>query len=63
MGDSPVVPTGTKPSIPLLYTSAGWDFGWLMVRTDGQVARLLVNPYTLKFERTTRHYALRWFVR
>ena len=45
------------------YESRGWDFGWLMARTDGYVARLLLNPYTLKFERSQGHYPIRWFVR
>ena len=52
-----------KPGAPLKYESRGWDFGWLMARTDGFVARLLLNPYTLKFERSQRHYPIRWFVR
>ena len=52
----------TTPSIPLGYSSRGWDFGWLMPRTDGHVARWLCNPYTLKFRRDARQYAIRWFV-
>ena len=52
-----------KPGAPLQYESRGWDFGWLMARTDGYVARLLLNPYTLKFERSQGHYPIRWFVR
>jgi len=52
-----------KPGVPLTYESRGWDFGWLMPRTDGFVARLLLNPYTLKFERSQGHYPIRWFVR
>ncbi|MBL9215423.1 MAG: hypothetical protein JNG83_08110 [Opitutaceae bacterium] len=52
-----------KPAVPLRYSSQGWDFGWLLPRTDGQVVRWLVNPRTLKFERTRRRHALRWFVR
>ena len=27
-----------KPVIPLHYTSKGWNFGWLIPRTDGLVA-------------------------
>ncbi len=34
-----------------------------MARTDGFVARLLLNPYTLQFERSQGHYPMRWFVR
>lgn len=52
-----------KPGIPLQYESRGWDFGWLMARTDGFVAHLLLNPYSLKFERSQGHYPIRWFVR
>ena len=52
----------TRPSIPLGYSSRSWDFGWLMPRTDGRVARWLCDPYTLKFRRDAQHYAIRWFV-
>ena len=51
------------PAIPLRYRSRGWDFGWLMPRSDGLVARWLVDPYTLKFHRSEGTYAIRWFVR
>lgn len=51
-----------RPAIPLRYGSRGWDFGWLMARSDGQVARWLCDPYTLTFQRSQAHYALRWFV-
>lgn len=51
-----------RPAIPLRYVSRGWDFGWLMARSDGQVARWLCDPYTLTFQRSQGHYALRWFV-
>lgn len=52
-----------KPAIPLRYSSGGWDFGWLMPRSDGFVARLLVDPYTLKFHRSEGRYSMRWFIR
>lgn len=52
-----------RPAIPLAYSSRGWDFGWLMPRTDGFVARWLVDPYTLKFHKSDGRYAIRWFVR
>jgi hypothetical protein len=52
-----------KPAIPIRYESKGWDFGWLMPRTDGLVARWLVDPYTLKFHKSEARYAIRWFVR
>lgn len=51
------------PGIPLQYTSDGWDFGWAIVRTDGHVAGLWCDPYTLQFRRTTDRRAIRWFVR
>ena len=52
-----------EPAIPARYKSKGWDFGWLMPRTDGFVARWLVDPYTLRFHKSEGHYAIRWFVR
>jgi len=52
-----------KPAIPLVYQSKGWDFGWLLVRTDGHCSRWLVNPYTLNFHKSDQKYAVRWFVR
>lgn len=52
-----------KPALPLRYTSGGWDFGWLMPRTDGYCARLLNDPYTLQFNRSNGRYAMRWFAR
>lgn len=51
-----------RPSIPLRYASGGWDFGWLVARSDGQVARWLCDPYTLAFEKSAGRYAMRWFV-
>jgi hypothetical protein len=60
-GSHPLV--RVRPGIPLRYVSSGWDFGWLMPRTDGVVARLLCDPYTLQFHRSEGRYALRWFVR
>jgi hypothetical protein len=52
-----------RPGIPLRYSSRGWDFGWLMPRTDGHVAMLLYDPYTLRVQRRSGQFALRWFVR
>ena len=51
------------PAIPLEYRSRGWNFGWLMPRTDGTVFRWLVDPYTLKFHKSESRHAIRWFVR
>lgn len=59
-GTHPVV--RVRPDMPLRYTSKGWDFGWLVARTDGEVERWLCNPYTLKFERSRTRHAIRWFV-
>ena len=50
------------PAIPVRYRSKNWDFGWLLVRTDGHVARWLVDPYSLKFSRSEARHALRWFI-
>ena len=52
-----------QPSIPLRYTSRGWDFGWAVVRTDGYAQLLLADPYTLDFRRSEAAFAMRWFVR
>ena len=52
-----------RPAIPLRYISKGWDFGWVMVRTDGHAALLLVDPYTLRFRRSEGRFAVRWFTR
>lgn len=51
------------PAMPLRYFSRGWDFGWVLARSDGQVASLLCDPYTLRFERRQQRCALRWFAR
>ena len=51
-----------RPTIPLRYQGKGWDFGWLVAQTDGQVAQWLCDPYTLKFRKKTGRYAIRWFV-
>lgn len=50
------------PSIPLCYSSDNWDFGWLMARSDGHVARWICDPYTLEFHKSEARYAMRWFV-
>lgn len=59
-GTHPVV--RVRPDMPLRYTSKGWDFGWLVARTDGHVERWLCNPYTLRFERSQTRHAIRWLV-
>lgn len=52
----------TRAAIPLGYGSGTWDFGWLMPRTDGHLARWLCDPYTLEFKKSTTRHAMRWFV-
>jgi len=52
-----------KPAIPLLYGSRNWDFGWLLLRTDGACDQRIYNPYTLRCRDTQRRLAVRWFVR
>ena len=52
-----------RPAVPLVYTARGWDFGWLMVRTDGLVVYRRCDPYTLAFEDIAGPHAIRWFVR
>jgi len=52
----------TRPTIPLGYRTSCWDFGWLMPRSDGHLARWLCNPYTLQFKKSTTNHSMRWFV-
>jgi hypothetical protein len=52
-----------RPAVPMKYISQGWDFGWLMVRSDGDVVYRRCDPYTLKFSDHTTRHAVRWFVR
>jgi len=51
------------PAMPLVYASKNWDFGWSMVRTDGQVVQRICDPQTLQFRDEETKCALRWFVR
>jgi hypothetical protein len=60
-GSHPVV--RVRPRIPLRYESEGWDFGWLLLRTDGRVLYRRCDPYTLKFSDLPMRRPLRWFVR
>jgi hypothetical protein len=60
VGTQPLV--RVRPNIPMQYESKNWDMGWLMVRTDGFVARWLCNPYNLKFHKSEMRCAVRWFV-
>ncbi len=49
--------------VPLVYRSGGWDFGWLIVRTDGVVIERVYDPYTLHYRDMKRRCSVRWFVR
>jgi hypothetical protein len=60
-GSHPVI--RVKPGIPMRYESRGWDFGWLMVRTDGHVVYRRCDPYSLAFRDEQLRKAVRWFVR
>jgi hypothetical protein len=60
-GSHPLV--RVRPAIPMRYTSRAWDFGWLMPRTDGRVAMLLYDPYTLAVRRREGQFSVRWFAR
>lgn len=61
VGSHPVV--RVKPAIPLRYESRAWDFGWLMVRTDGHLVYRRCDPYDLRFRDIQSPHAIRWFVR
>lgn len=52
-----------KPAIPMEYASHNWDFGWAIVRSDGHVAGLYYDPYTLKPQKVFGRHAIRWFIR
>ena len=52
-----------RPCVPAQYETHGWDFGWVMARSDGFVARWLCDPYTLQFNKSDNRAAIRWFVR
>jgi hypothetical protein len=52
-----------RPAAPMRYASKGWDFGWLVCRTDGFVERRLYDPYTLTSTDSQTQCAMRWFVR
>ncbi|NKB68876.1 MAG: hypothetical protein GKR89_17560 [Candidatus Latescibacteria bacterium] len=52
-----------KPAIPMRYDSQAWDFGWLLLRTDGTVVYRRCDPYSLAFDDRPLRCDLRWFVR
>ena len=51
-----------KPSIPMKYTTNGWNFGWFLLRSDGFATYWRCDPYSLQFEKITTRLAIRWFV-
>ena len=59
-GSHPVV--RVRPAIPMRYESRGWDFGWLVLRTDGRVVYRRCDPYTLAFSDHPCRHPIRWFV-
>jgi len=61
VGTQPVV--RVRPDVPMRYHSGGWDFGWLMPRSDGFLALWLCDPYTLEFRKVEKRCPVRWFVR
>jgi hypothetical protein len=60
-GSHPVV--RVKPGIPIRYESRGWDFGWLVLRTDGVAVYRRCDPYPLVFKDNRLRLEIRWFVR
>jgi len=52
-----------RPAIPLRYESGVWDYAWLVARSDGRVARLVYNPYTLQPRTSSGQYEIKWFYR
>ena len=52
-----------RPALPMLYSSSGWDFGWVIMRTDGFAVQRLCDPYSLKFKDDEKRYSARWFIR
>lgn len=60
IGSHPVV--RVSPRVPLRYASRNWDFGWLMIRSDGHVVYRRCDPYSLRFSDHVSRNAVRWFV-
>ena len=52
-----------RPDIPMRYQSQAWDFGWLVLRTDGKVVYRRCDPFSLAFDDVDLHQPIRWFVR
>jgi hypothetical protein len=52
-----------RPAIPLRYESGGWDYAWLVARSDGRVSRLVYNPYNLQPKESSGQHEIKWFYR
>ncbi|HIG55640.1 MAG TPA: hypothetical protein EYQ18_17000 [Candidatus Handelsmanbacteria bacterium] len=52
-----------RPDIPMRYQSESWDFGWLVLRTDGKVIYRRCDPYSLAFDDRELQHPIRWFTR
>lgn len=52
-----------QPTVPLKFTGENFALGWLVVRTDGKVQRVTLNPANMQWERTWDRHAVRWFAR
>ncbi len=51
-----------RPATPMRYESGGWDYAWLVARSDGRVSRLVYSPYTLQPKETSGHYEIKWYL-
>lgn len=54
--------TRCRVAIPMQYQDRAWDYGWLVVRSDGHVVYRRCDPQTLAFTDRTLRCGLRWFV-
>jgi hypothetical protein len=61
IGSHPVV--RIRPAVPMRYSSDAWDFGWLMIRTDGHTVYRRCDPHTLQFTDHVSQHGIRWLVR
>lgn len=52
-----------RPAIPMRYSTGAWDYAWLLTRTDGHVAKLVYDPYTLQSSRSSSQHEMQWFCR
>jgi hypothetical protein len=51
-----------RAAIPMRYEAGGWDYGWLVLRTDGHAVYRRCDPSTLSFTDRVLRLGLRWFV-